>query len=498
MAVTTSQTEPGAACTQLRITVTLFTPSYTAPMGHWSESLVDEAMQQIGGAADRQILIELLAKAGGELEVLSGRSFRPARQTTSTFESNGLPFVDIPDALVGSIEATAAAEPGLGPWLVPDPVDHSMATVLQIAPLAEPVPNRMRAADALWFAGHLVAAALRDGLLAGKYVLHWLGSLEREERTEMMRRAMDPAVRISVPILGMPVEGWWIQISRRLVWVTNETEDEGRLLEPLLSEPRTGGEAIPLVAVEPVLIVAPMTRTPVDWAFTARVWPEGVQRPIERPWSKIAKAIHGHGIPTITTDPVSTPAEIACQVVLKGYWHGYIGSEGPALANAVALAYPKQVERIQRKTHAPNRTFAAATLLEQLIHPGFDPAQGAEATRRYVRRKASITVLEHQKAEAPDRYPWTQLGISERHYYKLLPLFAEKVKGRYVVDHGDVVTRMRSHLDRADNERDIRASALDVLRSHGFRDAAARKWLQRHPPEDAVNAWPRGWRPQDQ
>jgi hypothetical protein len=102
--------------------------------------------------------------------------------------------------------------------------------------------------------------------------------------------------------------------------------------------------------------------------------------PIDRPWRKIAKAIHGHGIPTITLDPVSTPYEIACQVVLKGYWHGYIGSEEPALANAVAMAYPRQVERIQRATRAPNRASAAATLLEQLIHPGFDPAQGAEAT----------------------------------------------------------------------------------------------------------------------
>ena len=97
-----------------------------------------------------------------------------------------------------------------------------------------------------------------------------------------------------------------------------------------------------------------MTRQPADWAFTARIWTEGVRRPIGRPWSKIAKAIHGHGIPTVTLDPVSTPFEIACQVVLKGYWHGYIGSDEPALANAVAMAYPRQVERIQRVTRAPN------------------------------------------------------------------------------------------------------------------------------------------------
>ena len=41
--------------------------------------------------------------------------------------------------------------------------------------------------------------------------------------------------------------------------------------------------------------------------------------------------------------------------------------------------------------------------------------------------------MEHGKAEAPDRYPWTQIGISERRYYKLLPQFARKVNGRYVL-----------------------------------------------------------------
>src|SRR6266545_932977 len=304
--------------------------------------------------------------------------------------------------------------------------------------------------------------------------------------------------RLSIPVLAVPVGGWWIQIARRLIWVTSETEDEGRLFELLLDKMMTGGEVAPLAAVEPILIAAPMTRQPVDWAFTARIWTEGVRLPTDRPWSKFAKAIHAHGIPTITLDPISTPYEIACQVVLKGYWHGYIGSDEPALANAVAMAYPRQVERIQRETRAPNRASAAATLLEQLIRPGFDPAQGAEATRRYVRRKASIAVMQHRKGEAPDRYPWTQVGISERRYYKLLPLFAQKVNGRYVLDHDDVVARMKAYLNRVDHVRAIRAAALDVLRSHGFGEAAARKWLQRHRPEEAVDAWPRGARPDAQ
>jgi hypothetical protein len=458
-------------------------------MGHWSESLVDEAAQRIGGEPDRRLLTDLLARTGREVEVLSGRTFQSLRRTTSVFEPNGLPFVDVPDMQVGSMEAVA------GVTAVPDPVDGQMAAVLQVATLAAPLAKAAPFADGLWFAGQLLAETSRAGGLSQDYVLRWLGAMDPNERTELMRRVRDPAVRFSVPILAVSVGGWWIQIARRLIWVTSETEDEGRLIELLLDNTMTGGDVAPLAAVEPILIAAPMTRQPADWAFSARIWTEGVRRPIDRPWSLLAKAIHGHGIPTITLDRASTPDEIACQVVLKGYWHGYISGDEPALATAVAMAYPRQVERIQRVTCAPNRASAAATLLEQLIRPGFDPAQGAEATRRYVRRKASIAVMEYRKAEAPDRYAWTQVGISERRYYKLLPLFAQKVNGRYDLDQDDVVARMKSYLDRADRVRTVRAAALDVLRSRGFGNEAARKWLQRHRPEEAVDAWPRGARP---
>jgi len=445
-------------------------------MGHWSESLVDELAQQVGGSPDRRVLRDLLAQAGRELEVLSGRSFRPLRRTTSTFEPNGLPFVDVPDAHVGFLEA--------------------VERVWELSHLDAPFPKAAPIADGLWFAGQLVAHAAQTGALSGDNVLQWLGTfVDRERRTELFRRVMDPAVRFCVPILGVSVGGWWIQIARRLIWVTNETEDEGRLIEPLLDKSAARGDVIPLAAVEPILIAARMTRQPVEWAFAARLWTEGVRRPIDRPWSKIAKAIHGHGIPTITLDPSSTPHEIACQVLLKGYWHGYIGGDESALANAVATAYPRQVERIRRATRAPSTASAAATLLEQLIRPGFDPAQGAEATRRYVRRKASIAIMQHRKLEAPDRYPWTQVGISERRYYKLLPLFAQKVNGRYDYDRDDVVARMKAYLDRKDSERAIRMDALEVLRSRGFGEEAARKWLQRHRPEEVIDAWPRGRRP---
>lgn len=470
-------------------------PGYTARVGHWSEILADEVVHEVaqraGVSPDRRKVVETLDRVGRELEILSGRSFHPPRQMTSIFEPNGLPFADIPDMQVGSVDPVAA-----GPWAIPDPVNPQLAVVLQVASLPNPALKTAPVADALWTAGHILAEASRTGRLSGHYVLHWLGtSADQEQRMEVMRRIMDPAVRFSVPILGVAAGGWWIQVSRRLIWVTREMEDEGRLIELLIDKRASGGDVMPLAAVEPILIVVPMTRQPADWAFTARIWIEGVRRPHDRPWSKIANAIHGHGIPTITLDPVSTTSEIACQVVLKGYSHGYIGSDGPALANAVAMAYPRQVERIQRVTRAPDRVSAAAMLLEQLIRPGFDPAQGAEASRRYVRRKASIVVMQYRKSEAPERYPWTQIGISERRYYKLLPQFAEKVNGRYILDQDDVVARMKAHLDREDQKRAIRETTLDVLRSHGFGEEAARKWLQRHRPEQAVTAWPRGRRP---
>ena len=458
-------------------------------MGHWSEDLVEELAEELGGSPDRRLLVELLAEVGSEIDVLAGRNFHPLRRATAIIDSGGLPLVDVPDLQVGSMETAAGA------WAVPDPVNPQMATTLQVDAIGSPVHKAAPVGDALWIAGQLVADASRAGALKGDYVLHWLGRIDPEQRKDLFRHVMDPAVRFHVPVLGIAAEGWWFQIARRLIWVTSETNDEGRLLERLLDGATNSDEVVPLVATEPILIAAPMTQQPVEWAFTARIWTDEVQRPNDRPWSILAEAIHGHGVPTITLDPASTPQEIACQLVLKGYWHGYIGADEPTLGRAVATAYPQPVQRIQRQTHAPTRESAAAMLLEQLIRPGFDPAQGAEATRRYVRRKASIVVMEHRKREAPDRYPWTHVGISERRYYKLLPLFAEKINGRYDYDHDDVVARMKAHLNEREHKREIRTAALDLLRSRGFSEAAARKWLQRHEPEQAIDARPRGQRP---
>jgi hypothetical protein len=163
-------------------------------MGHWSESLVDEAAQQLGGSPDRHVLKDVLAQVGRELEVLSGRSYHALRRTTSVIEPNGLPFVDVPDLQVGSME------PVEGVWAVPDPVNRQLATVLQVEPLADLAPKAVPVAEALWLAGQFVAHAAQTGRLSGDYVLHWLGeSVGHEQRMELMRRVMDPAVRLSAP-----------------------------------------------------------------------------------------------------------------------------------------------------------------------------------------------------------------------------------------------------------------------------------------------------------
>jgi len=456
-------------------------------MGHWSESLVEELAHKLGGDPDREILKDALAQVGQRIDVVAGRSFHPARQATAIFEPNGLPFVDIPDVLTGTL---AGPE---GVWPVPDPVNPERSSVLQLGSFDVGDTKRAGVAEILWFAGQILASAYMQGRLTGEYIAYWLGSVEKQERFELLRRTVDPAVRCTVPVLGLAHEGWWIQVSRRLIMALGEVEDEGRLYEYVLDANDADDKRIPLVATEPILIVAPMNPRQAQWAFSARVWTDAVQLLADRPWRIFAPAIHNHGIPTVTIDPASTPLEIACQLVLKSYWHKYISGDEPGLANAIAMTYPKPVARIQYATDAVSTSAAAAALLEQLIWPGFDPTKGAEAARRYVRRKASIVVMEHRKRENPSRYPWTRVGVSERRFYKLLPRFAKKVNDRYEYDHDDVVMRMKAYLNKTDQEREVRRLALEVLRERGFEEAAARKWLQRHSPEEAVTAKPRGY-----
>src|SRR5205823_3459959 len=153
------------------------------------------------------------------------------------------------------------------------------------------------------------------------------------------KRTMVPTNRINVPIVATSAGGWWFQVSRRLRWITGSTPDEQQLVQPLMV---TNGEMHPLVGVEPFLIVARLTSHPVEWAFPARIWHNIVRRS-DRPWRYLARAVHGHGVPIMTIDQGSSPNEVACQLVLLGYWHGYIGPDETGLADAVAMAYPRAV-----------------------------------------------------------------------------------------------------------------------------------------------------------
>ncbi|MDE0116971.1 MAG: hypothetical protein OXT07_10175 [bacterium] len=172
-------------------------------MGHWSEQLVEGLAQRLGGSPDRRLLGELLAEAGREIDVLAGRSFHPLHRATATIDSGGLPLVDIPDMQVGSMDATAGA------WEVPDPLNPQIAAILQVAAIGSPVRKAASAADALWSAGLLVVEASRAGALMGDYVLRWLGMhFDHEQRMELFRRVMDPAVRFHVPVLGVSAQGW--------------------------------------------------------------------------------------------------------------------------------------------------------------------------------------------------------------------------------------------------------------------------------------------------
>ena len=71
-------------------------------------------------------------------------------------------------------------------------------------------------------------------------------------------------------------------------------------------------------------------------------------------------------------------------MVPKGYWHGYISAHEPALARAVATAYPTQ-----------RLVFAVTRWGISVIESGEfqrSSTQGAEATRRYVAKRLDVHI----------------------------------------------------------------------------------------------------------
>jgi hypothetical protein len=129
-------------------------------------------------------------------------------------------------------------------------------------------------------------------------------------------------------------------------------------------------------------------------------------------------------------------------------------------------------------------------LFEGLLRPGLNPGMGAAAARRHVSRKATITILNHRKTADGGVRPWEALGVSEGRYYTLLKQFAHRNGARYEVDAG-VLEQIRRHLISRDQKTEKQAAAIDLLQDRGFSHAAARKWLQRHDPAQALTATPR-------
>jgi hypothetical protein len=451
--------------------------------------LVDELAARFPHAG-RDRLAALAQAAGTEIETLAGQSFGPAKQNSVSVDTCGLPFVELPGLLVGSQECPT------GMWPIPNPVDRQRATVVQVGPVPQagpvpqPVTRAMPVAFALRAAGALVHAAAQARVLSREFMLAWLGQFPPADRTAFLHELLDPSYRIHVPVATGGCDGWWFQITRRLLWMT-PAADEHRLVEPLFPD---ADEALRrLVAVEPLLIAGRVMSHPADWAMAVRIWPSA-GRPAGRPWRHLAGAIHEHGIPVLCMDPESTAEEIQCQILLLAHWHKYVGTGEPEMADAIAGAYPQAVERIARTTRAPDTRAAAALLFEGLLRPGFDPARGAAAARRYVNRKATIAILNHRKITDGGIRPWEALGVSERRYYKLLNRFAPKTGTRFEVD-ADVLEKIRAHLISRDEEIESHAAAMELLQERGFSYAAARKWLQRHPCSEALTARPRPKRP---
>jgi len=365
-------------------------PGYTAQMGHWAERFVDEVAGRVPADVDRHRILAALRTAGTQIETLAGQSFDPPKRSTVSIATFGLPFVELPGLLIGTEECPDSF------WPVPNPVDRKRATVAQVAEFTQSAGQGMPIARALRVAGGLVHAAAQSGLLTRDYMLSWLGhSFPREERTPFLRSLLDASNHVHVPIAEGASGGWWFQITRRLLWTTEATEEQ-RLVESLIPD---GDDALrALVAVEPLLIVGRIMSHPADWAMAVRIWPS-VERPVAMAtrWRRTASAIQQHGIPVLPLDPESTREEIQCQILLLAYWHKYIGADEPEIADAIASAYPKAVQRIARATGPPDRRAAAAVLFQGLLRPGFDPAMGAAMARRYVSRKATIAILNHRK-----------------------------------------------------------------------------------------------------
>jgi hypothetical protein len=461
----------------------LISPTDTVQMGHWADDLLDglKAHLRIESDGRDDELRQTLRLSQGHLELLAGRSFGEIRHLNMRWKPNGLPFVDIPDLLVASYTDQE------GGWAIPDSLNPSVAMVMQVGTFERQGGSAGPRADAIRQAGHLVAYCATHGLFQ-EAVGRWLLEQRDAGSTEDLVSALiDPAIHCVVPIAGGEADGWWIQISRRIRLMTRDTPEDHRLVEVLA--PVDHGAAV-LVATEPMIIVARLNEHPVRWALPIRVWiVEDAPRSNAWRLPGFSSAIRSQGLPILTVDDETSPEEGAAQALLAAYWHGYLDGEEAAIPPALAAAFPKEIGWVQRGTNAPDRAAAATLLFERLLRPGFDPRRSAQSIRHYIRRHAATIVRAQHGELSPGR--WVELDIRERYYYRLLAKYGTKdLAGRSEVDDATVAL-IRQHLKR----RSDRAKAIELLRLRGFREAAARKAVQRHPRDWLKTARPRGRRP---
>ena len=184
-------------------------------------------------------LLAAVQAAGTEIEMLAGQSFGPLKRHSVSTDTFGMPFVESPGILVGSEEGpsrrVAHPQPG-GP--------RRRAFVAQVAEF-EQLPERAMPA-ALGLADLPAEVRARGCHVRASFGcppadLAQARRFPPEERTAFFREA-DGTTRTTLTSRSRSEqsEGWWFQITRRVLWVTEAT-DEMRLVEPLIPD----GEGAP-------------------------------------------------------------------------------------------------------------------------------------------------------------------------------------------------------------------------------------------------------------
>lgn len=456
-------------------------------MGHPADEMVGEVKALLArrgvhlqGIADDEQIRANVDRARAQVQIVAGRTFGQVTPLTLRFPAGPLPLVEIPDLQLASWPST---NPG---WPVPDVRHPEIATVLQITELQPFDGAPIALADVLGIAGQFVAGLAAAGTFRMAVSIWMRGQLKFRSEVELGRRLLDPDLHEIAPIGAVSVGGWWLQLGRRISIVTKQTPDSPRLVEPLFPFDDWGM----LVASEPTLIIARVTEHPIKWAMAIRVWEVGESSGMPTWRQGAAFAAHRYGFPVLAIDAATGPDEASAHLLLLAHWYGYLSDGGDATAEALSKAYPREVGWVRRGTGSPNMTAAASQLWARLLSPGFDPSRGAASIRRYIKRQASTLVKEHKKNASTD-HAWQRLGITERHYYKLLARFTTKgPDGRYDVDDA-LIDQLRRYIAESTSARERRAAAIALLQTRGFSLAAARKWLQRHAVDSIRTAQPR-------